>query len=55
VLFILAIFAEVGLGELVADEGGGFIFRLLEIGEEKLVLTEAPLWVKLDAQGVLVT
>jgi single-stranded-DNA-specific exonuclease len=55
VLFVLAVFAEAGLGELVADECGGYIFRLLDIGEEKLTLTETPLWVKLDAQGVLVT
>ncbi len=55
VLFVLAIFAEVGLGELVADEGGGFLFRLCDVGDEKMILTETMLWSKLDVQGVLVT
>lgn len=54
VLFVLAIFAEVEIGELLVDEDGGFIFRLLDIGEEKLKLTETSLWRRLDAQGVLV-
>ncbi len=54
VLFVLAIFAEVGIGDLLADEGGGFIFRLLDTGGEKFKLTETSLWGKLDAQGVLV-
>ena len=53
VLFVLAIFSEVGIGELVADEDGGYIFRLLDTGGEKYKLTETSLWEKLDAQGVL--
>ena len=53
VLFVLAIFSEVGICELVADEDGGYIFRPLDTGGEKFKLTETSLWEKLDAQGVL--
>ncbi len=53
VLLALALFAEVGLGELAEDEESGYIFRPLETRDEKLKLTKAPLWGKLEALGVL--
>lgn len=54
ILLALAVFSQAGLGEFIAEEDGSFSFRILDFEGQRPALSEAPLWAKLIAQGVLV-